>query len=290
MAFYIDMVPLQSLQGGLSSSSSLCGVDHLVDSPQRNICHHIKNFQSDLQVETNYLYNLLSDLRNYYKTIKTCHQLNLEVPAGFRESSNHVKQLCHYLSKMHSDSLDPPVDPLISSLSLNIIDDNNVIVDDITDTKKSSPTIDIPIIRSVDKPSSSLPQHITMSEDYIRAALGFRRIDTLKTHFKDLYQDIVKIDSLPADAVLDAGDLSTIRKTARNTTPVPRPSYFGDVFHVDIIFGPEITIGNIHYGLLFRDHYSRMTYLYPLQNLTSDIPNRCKHFMHTLVASALSYF
>jgi hypothetical protein len=147
---YIDMVPLQSLQVGISSSSSLCGIDQLIDFPQRNICHHIKNFQSDLQVETDYLDNLLSDLRNYYKTIKTRHQLNLEVPAGFRESSNHVKQIHHYLSMMHSDSLDHPVDPLISSSSSNIIDDSNVIVDTITDTNESSPTIDIPIIRSID--------------------------------------------------------------------------------------------------------------------------------------------
>jgi hypothetical protein len=41
---------------------------------------------------------------------------------------------------------------------------------------------------------------------------------------------------------------------------------------MDIIFGPEIAIGDIHNGLLFTDHYSRMTYLYPLHNLTSGIP------------------
>jgi len=35
------------------------------------------------------------------------------------------------------------------------------------------------LIRSVDKPSSSLPQNITMMEDFIHAGLGFRRIDTL---------------------------------------------------------------------------------------------------------------
>jgi hypothetical protein len=40
---------------------------------------------------------------------------------------------------------------------------------------------------------------------------------------------------------------------------------------MDIVFGPDIAVGNIHYGLLFTDRYSRMTYLYPLQNLTSDI-------------------
>jgi hypothetical protein len=108
------------------------------------------NFTTKALIGDHDIYIDMVPLRNYYKTVKTRHQLNLEVPAGFRESSNHVKQIHHYLSMMHSDSLDHPVDPLISSSSSNIIDDSNVIVDTITDTNESSPTIDIPIIRSID--------------------------------------------------------------------------------------------------------------------------------------------
>jgi len=40
---------------------------------------------------------------------------------------------------------------------------------------------------------------------------------------------------------------------------------------MDIVFGPEVTLADVHYGLLFTDRFSHMTYLYPLQNLTSDI-------------------
>jgi hypothetical protein len=138
-------------------------------------------------------------------------------------------------------------------------------------TSASSPTFVPPIIRSVDKVSSSLPMPITMSEDFIRASMGFRRIDTIKKYLPDLYKDTRKLDHLPPDAILDQGDMATLRKTARNTTPVPRSSSFGDVIHCDKVFGPEVAIGNVHYGLLFTDHYSRMNYMYPLQNLTSDI-------------------
>jgi len=53
-------------------------------------------------------------------------------------------------------------------------------------------------------------------------------------------------------------------KKNRNTTPVPRPSLFGQVMHMDIVFGPEVAISNIHYALLFTDRFSRMTYIYPL--------------------------
>lgn len=81
----------------------------------------------------------------------------------------------------------------------------------------------------------------------------------------------MKLDNLPADAVLDIGDVSTIHKTPCNTTPVPRPSAFADIFHMDIVFGPDVSIGNIHYGLMFTDRLSHMTYIYPSQNLTWDI-------------------
>jgi len=120
----------------------------------------------------------------------------------------------------------------------------------------------VPIIRCVDKTSTPLPSCITLTEDYIRSSVGFRRIDTIKTHFRDLYQETVKIDTMPADAVLDKGDIATIRKSNRSTTPVSRPPNFGDVIHMDIVFGPDITIGNVHYGLLFMDRSTRMTYIY----------------------------
>ncbi len=47
---------------------------------------------------------------------------------------------------------------------------------------------------------------------------------------------------------------------------------------MDIIFGPEVALGNIHYGLMFTDRYSRMCYIHPLQNLTTDIPKQIEAF------------
>jgi hypothetical protein len=39
-----------------------------------------------------------------------------------------------------------------------------------------------------------------------------------------------------------------------------------------------VAIGNIHYGLLFTDRHSRMSYVYPLHNLTTDIPKQLEAF------------
>jgi hypothetical protein len=63
--------------------------------------------------------------------------------------------------------------------------------------------------------------------------------------------------------------------------PVIHPKAFGDIIHMDIIFGPDIALGNVHYGLLFTDRFSRMTYVYPLQNLTSDIRKQLEAFFHS---------
>jgi hypothetical protein len=117
-------------------------------------------------------------------------------------------------------------------------------------TDQSSPT-NVPILRCVNKLSSTLPSRITLTEDLVRASVGFCHIDSLKQHLSSLYQDTVSLDSLPPDAVLDMGNLATVKKSAHNTTPVSRPGCFGNVIHMDIIFRTDVPIGNIHYGLLF---------------------------------------
>jgi len=47
---------------------------------------------------------------------------------------------------------------------------------------------------------------------------------------------------------------------------------------MDIVFGPDVSLGNINYGLLFTDRYSRMTCIYPLQNLITDIRRQLEAF------------
>jgi hypothetical protein len=147
-----------------------------------------------------------------------------------------------------------------------------------SNTQSSSDSSLILTVRSIDKVSSSLPNNITFSDDFVRASVGFRRIDTIKKYLSTLYSDTVKLDNTTSDAILNLEDLATMKKKDRNTHPVPRPSNFGDIIHMNIVFGPEIAIGNIHYGLLFTNRFSQMTYLYPLQNLTTDIKKQMEAF------------
>jgi hypothetical protein len=88
----------------------------------------------------------------------------------------------------------------------------------------------------------------------------------------------VRLDRSPPDSVLDPGVFATIQRLARNTTPVPRSSFFGEVMHVDIVFGPEVALRNMHYGLFFSDRLNRMNCVYPLRNLRTDIQKQMEAF------------
>ncbi len=254
-AIYLDAKPYHTSD----VSRSMSKVSIPTNSSSSAFCCNIKRLQEEVTQETTKLDDILRSLRRYYAEIKTKRQLGLNVPAGFRSSTSLQKMYKNFTPPRRSDQLAPldiglEINQSSSTpLSCDINDD--LPLDDSTTNLSNQPS-SVPLIRSLDKVSSSLPATITMTEDYIRSCVGFCGIDLLKKHMSTLYQDTVKIDSLPQDAVLDAGGTATLRKKCRNTSPVPRPLAFGDVFHVDIVFGPEVSIGNIHYGLLFTDRFS----------------------------------
>jgi hypothetical protein len=286
----MDMLPISgitSLQddeftGPLPNPSS-----NLSDMHTDSFCRNLKQFMDDVTCETKYLDNALKNLRRYYKEVKMCHQLGMEVPAGFREND----QWCHQLREFYTTQ-DLPVSDLspLSSLDNPTLPLTAVPLEDSTKTSvdkqhlnPSNITNDaslahISIFRCVDKPSTSLLSWVMFTEDIICASVGFRRVDTIKKYLSTLYQDTIALDKLPPDAVLDMGDLATIHKANRNTNPGPCPPQFANVIHMDIVFGPEISVENIQDGLLFTDRYSCMTYLYPLKNLSTDIVNQLEAF------------
>jgi len=285
---YLDMQPILPVTNVIEESEP---------NLETTFCRKLSTLQNELNIETKQLDNILRDLRQYYNTIKTKRQLGLEVPAGFRRDSTHKMQFQLSTPPRKSSKLCSVLqgDSSTDQISPNIMDTNNTFPDN-TNNKDLEAMIDdppthidqsllsshTPIIRSVDKVSSSLPQSIMMTEDYLRACVGFRRVDTILRHFDSLYLNSVRLDNSTPDAVLDPGYYASLRKKNRNTTPVPRTIHFADVFHIDIVFGPEISVGNIHYGLLCVDRCTRMTYIYPLQNLSSDIPKQLQLFFSHL--------
>ena len=59
--------------------------------------------------------------------------------------------------------------------------------------------------------------------------------------------------------------------TINNKTPVQVPEKFGDIWHVDIGFGPSKVIGGARYCLFFVDRKKQYKHVFPLKNLKEDL-------------------
>jgi hypothetical protein len=75
---YLDATPYP-----LSIANSFTDTSLSLLDTSMTVCRHIKRFQEDLEKESHSIDSLLQHLQKFYSTVKTKHQLNLEVPAGF---------------------------------------------------------------------------------------------------------------------------------------------------------------------------------------------------------------
>ena len=68
----------------------------------------------------------------------------------------------------------------------------------------------------------------------------------------------------------DPGDMATIPEKCRNTKPLKLPDRFGEVLHLDIIYGSGTAIGGYRYSLWFVYRRSKYIEQYPHKYLESD--------------------
>jgi hypothetical protein len=203
---YVDAIPSTStLIPGLSGIKSK-------PLPKMSIYQNMSHFENEVQKESAKVDKLLDNLHHYYQEIKTKRLLNLEIPARFRQDNNYQRLVWDAkLYLLSQDTSDLPIDTSImdNAIITDCHPNNNLSVDDVA-TTSAEPSdnisnLRVPILRCIDKVSSSLPSRLTLNEDHIRACTGFRRIDTIKRNLSTLYQDTVTLDSTPRDAVLDRG-------------------------------------------------------------------------------------
>jgi hypothetical protein len=159
---YLDFVPLKQSDCGNSVQLSS---PFMALSSSTPICRKLCDFQDTLGSDSAYLDSLLIKLKDYYGIIQTKRQLNLDVPAGFRKTSQHQQDVayCRQLSKM-PESQDIELPEVLSELSISnsetptttTLSDSNIQ----SNTNLSSYIVNPPIIRSVDKPSLSIPRTV----------------------------------------------------------------------------------------------------------------------------------
>ena len=126
-----------------------------------------------------------------------------------------------------------------------------------------------PIIRPIDRISSGIPAHLTMSLDTFTKSVGFLNVSRILKNMKTVAQPTLTISNLGRDPVRDPGEMATMPRRPHNTTPIPHHG-FGTIFHYDIGHGCGTAIGGIKYVLAIVSRNGRFLMLYPLTTLAED--------------------
>ena len=123
-----------------------------------------------------------------------------------------------------------------------------------------------PPLRPIDRVNSTIPNNVPFTIEHLQRCTGFRNIHTILPQIKEVCEGIT-VTNLGKDPIKSRGEVATMNKKRRNTTPVPRPDAFGDVFHYDIGYGAGTAIGGIRYALFLVDRKTRYKFVYPLSDL-----------------------
>jgi len=128
----------------------------------------------------------------------------------------------------------------------------------------------IPKMRVVDIPPTACSPKITLNVDQLRKNFGFRNINSIIKEMKQTSTNLI-ISTQDREPIVDIGEVSTIDRPHRNTTPLLLPKHPGDIVHMDILFGAGTSIGGYKYSLFVVDRATRHKYLYPIRSLKTDI-------------------
>jgi deoxyuridine 5'-triphosphate nucleotidohydrolase len=133
----------------------------------------------------------------------------------------------------------------------------------------------------IDIVNHALPKRIQMSREDLHRSIGFQNPNLLIKNMHKLgLKDTVQVQNMPRVAHLDPGEVASITSNRRNKVPSLRPKSYGEVWHMDIGYGPEQSIGGIKYTLLLVDKYSRYKFIYGLKNLTTSLTEAISKFIN----------
>ena len=146
----------------------------------------------------------------------------------------------------------------------------------------SNAAIKQPLLPTEYKSISSDPSHTSFTTDQLRKAFGFRNIDAILPQIQKTSIPNFSISTKDREKVIDLGDVATIPKSKRNTQPLPLPTNFGDVMHMDVVYGTVTAINGIRYGLFIVDRATRHRYVLPMKNLKNDLLPTLKTFINQI--------
>jgi len=93
---YLGAAPVNTTSLLLDQDRITPTTSPLSSETRPSFCHHVIQFQDEVTSESKKVDNLLIQLCQDYQDVKTPRQLDLEVPAGIRQQSEHQRQLQYH--------------------------------------------------------------------------------------------------------------------------------------------------------------------------------------------------
>jgi len=137
----------------------------------------------------------------------------------------------------------------------------------------------VPSLHPKDRVPSSTPALVSMTSEMLQKCTGFRNINKIIKLIKQHAAPTIDVQDIGRDPFLSRGEVATLPKSRRNTSPVPSPDTYGSVIHYDIGFGSGMSIGGYTHVLFLVDRTTRKKFIYGLKSLHS-----------THICSAMSEF
>jgi deoxyuridine 5'-triphosphate nucleotidohydrolase len=131
----------------------------------------------------------------------------------------------------------------------------------------------------VDTVNNALPKRVTLSREALHRAIGFQNPTLLTKNIHRLGTKSVQIQNIQQAEAIDPGETASMHSARCNTKPLPSPDHYSDIWHMDIGYGPNASIGGIKYTLLLIDKFSRYKFLYGLKNLTTSLHAAINQFL-----------
>ena len=133
--------------------------------------------------------------------------------------------------------------------------------------KKTIQDVISPLIRSLDKVSSTKPKSKRCNLDTLQKTISYQNMLKVIKHHKLVSQNNIQINNLGQDPMKDMDNFSTMQKRYHDTISI-KPTEA--VWHYDIAYGVGTVIGSIRYGLLLTGRYNRYTYEFSLSSLKDE--------------------
>ena len=106
--------------------------------------------------------------------------------------------------------------------------------------------------------NSCQPKHMSMTKDFIIQATGYHKSDLLLKHFHTISNNTVSITSIDKNPTIKKVESATLHSNRRNTTPSNTEKLSpGEVYNMDIAYGPTVGIGGIKYALILIDRKTK---------------------------------